>query len=93
MEDCQVTEEVIQESWNDCPELVVAEEHIVGTDEQATNDDIEIPLPTDQDQYTAARPYPCDFCSRRFRYPFFLLISDFCHSLLVFSFLGKRQIC
>lgn len=26
-----------------------------------------IPLPTDQDEYTAARPYPCDFCSRRFR--------------------------
>lgn len=30
-------------------------------------DDLEIPLPIDQDSYTNARPYPCDFCSRRFR--------------------------
>ncbi|KAI8436705.1 hypothetical protein MSG28_010192 [Choristoneura fumiferana] len=29
--------------------------------------DIDVPLPTDQDQYTAMRPWPCDFCSRRFR--------------------------
>lgn len=30
-------------------------------------DDMEIPLPIDQDSYQNARPYPCDFCSRRFR--------------------------
>lgn len=30
-------------------------------------DDMEIPLPIDQDSYTNTRPYPCDFCSRRFR--------------------------
>lgn len=29
--------------------------------------DIEVPLPTVQDEYSAQRPYPCDFCSRRFR--------------------------
>lgn len=28
---------------------------------------MEIPLPIDQDSYTNSRPYPCDFCSRRFR--------------------------
>lgn len=30
-------------------------------------DDMEIPLPIDQDSYQNARPYPCDFCSKRFR--------------------------
>lgn len=30
-------------------------------------DDMEIPLPIDQDSYQNTRPYPCDFCSRRFR--------------------------
>lgn len=30
-------------------------------------DDMEIPLPIDQDSYTNTRPYPCDFCSKRFR--------------------------
>lgn len=65
--ECQVTEEVVTEQWNEaCPEIVVGSEEHVGDDEQAT-DDIEIPLHTDQDQYAAARPYPCDFCSRRFR--------------------------
>lgn len=29
--------------------------------------DIDVPLPTDPDEYTTSRPYPCDFCSRRFR--------------------------
>ncbi|KAF5272103.1 hypothetical protein FQA39_LY01186 [Lamprigera yunnana] len=60
----QITsEEVVAEAWaENCPEIVVGgEEHI---NEQP---DMEIPLPTDQDEYTAARPYPCDFCSRRFR--------------------------
>lgn len=30
-------------------------------------DDMEIPLPINQDSNTNIRPYPCDFCSRRFR--------------------------
>jgi KRAB domain-containing zinc finger protein len=29
--------------------------------------DLDVPLPTDPDEYTTSRPYPCDFCSRRFR--------------------------
>lgn len=29
------------------------------------NEEILVPLPTDE--YTTSRPYPCDFCSRRFR--------------------------
>lgn len=68
--DCQVTEEVVTEQWEEsCPEeIVVGSEEAVGlSGEQASAEDIEIPLPTDQDEYTAARPYPCDFCSRRFR--------------------------
>lgn len=31
----------------------------------AQNEEIMVPLPTDE--YTTSRPYPCDFCSRRFR--------------------------
>ncbi|KAK4876240.1 hypothetical protein RN001_012662 [Aquatica leii] len=58
-------EEVVAESWGEnCSEIIVGSEENV--EEQAT-DEVEIPLPTDQDQYTVARPYPCDFCSRRFR--------------------------
>lgn len=64
--DCQVAEEVVTEQWNEnCQEIIVAAEEHVGDDDQV--DDIEIPLNTDQDQYAASRPYPCDFCSRRFR--------------------------
>ncbi|KAB0793929.1 hypothetical protein PPYR_13549 [Photinus pyralis] len=56
-------EEVVTDSWGEnCSEI------IVGSEENVEElDDVEIPLPTDQDEYTAARPYPCDFCSRRFR--------------------------
>lgn len=59
------TEEVVAEPWSEnCSEIIVgSEEHV----EEQPSDDVEIPLPTDQDQYTAARPYPCDFCPRRFR--------------------------
>lgn len=63
----EVTEEVVAEQWNEaCPEIIVGSEENVGEEEQG-GDDVMIPLPSDQDQYTAARPYPCDFCSRRFR--------------------------
>lgn len=64
----EVTEEVITEQWNEpCSEIVVGSEEHIGDDEQMNNDEVIIPLPSDQDQYTAVRPYPCDFCSRRFR--------------------------
>ncbi|XP_044734485.1 zinc finger protein 616 [Chrysoperla carnea] len=66
--ECQVAEEVITDDWanpqnDDRVEIVgeFTESRVDGTD------DIEIPLPTDQDEYTTSRPYPCDFCSRRFR--------------------------
>ncbi|XP_017780652.1 PREDICTED: zinc finger protein 569 isoform X2 [Nicrophorus vespilloides] len=66
--DCQVAEEVIAEEWTDaCDEIVVGSEEHVGDTEEQQSDDVMIPLPTDQDQYSASRPYPCDFCSRRFR--------------------------
>ncbi|CAG9760696.1 unnamed protein product [Ceutorhynchus assimilis] len=63
----EVAGEVITDPWDQ----TCATEVIVGTEEsvvggQPSGED-EIPLPTDQDEYTAARPYPCDFCSRRFR--------------------------
>lgn len=46
---------------------MVGSEEAVGGTEEPSQEDCDIPLPTDQDEYTAARPYPCDFCSRRFR--------------------------
>ncbi|VEN41531.1 unnamed protein product, partial [Callosobruchus maculatus] len=63
-----VQEEVITGEWGEgCPEeIVVGSEEAVGTAD-TNQDECDIPLPTDQDEYTAARPYPCDFCSRRFR--------------------------
>ncbi|KAJ8918591.1 hypothetical protein NQ315_013096 [Exocentrus adspersus] len=67
--ECQVSEEIITEEWGEsCPEeIVVGSEEAVGGTEEQSQEDCDIPLPTDQDEYTAARPYPCDFCSRRFR--------------------------
>lgn len=65
----QVAEEIVTEEWAEgCPEeIVVGSEEAVGGTEEQTNEDFDIPLPTDQDEYTTSRPYPCDFCSRRFR--------------------------
>ncbi|XP_070166407.1 zinc finger protein 420 isoform X1 [Polyergus mexicanus] len=65
----QVTEEVIADNWDrpgpddgvEIPETKVAHDNLL------EYDDMEIPLPIDQDSYQNARPYPCDFCSRRFR--------------------------
>ncbi|XP_066587348.1 zinc finger protein 594-like [Prorops nasuta] len=65
----QVTEEVITDNWDrsgpedgvDIPDTKVSHENLL------EYDDMEIPLPIDQDSYTNTRPYPCDFCSRRFR--------------------------
>lgn len=37
-------------------------DQLTGTDQ---NEEVLVPLPTDE--YTTLRPYPCDFCSRRFR--------------------------
>ncbi|XP_046744447.1 zinc finger protein 845 [Diprion similis] len=65
----QVTEEVISDNWDrpgqhdgvEIPETKVSHDNLL------EYDDMEIPLPIDQDSYTNTRPYPCDFCSRRFR--------------------------
>ncbi|KAL0131261.1 hypothetical protein PUN28_002673 [Cardiocondyla obscurior] len=65
----QVTEEVIADNWDrpgpedgvEIPEAKVTHDNLL------EYDDMEIPLPVDQDSYQNARPYPCDFCSRRFR--------------------------
>lgn len=45
----------------DVPETKVSHDNLL------EYDDMEIPLPIDQDSYTNTRPYPCDFCSKRFR--------------------------
>ncbi|XP_041979173.1 zinc finger protein 628 [Aricia agestis] len=66
-----VTEEVITDDWV----LTGGQDRVEVPLEQLTNpvsdvkieNDIDVPLPTDQDEYTAMRPWPCDFCSRRFR--------------------------
>ncbi|OXU19859.1 hypothetical protein TSAR_003975 [Trichomalopsis sarcophagae] len=65
----QVTEEVITDNWDrsgpddgmEVPETKVSHDNLL------EYDDMEIPLPIDQDSYTNTRPYPCDFCSKRFR--------------------------
>lgn len=72
--ECQVTEEVITDDWvqrqgEERIEIIIdsiesqAQESVVAN----ADDDIDVSLPTVQDEYTASRPYPCDFCSRRFR--------------------------
>uniref|UniRef100_A0A182PNH9 C2H2-type domain-containing protein n=1 Tax=Anopheles epiroticus TaxID=199890 RepID=A0A182PNH9_9DIPT len=67
-EECEVTEEVITDDWvqaqgEDCVQVTVDQLGVSST--VVEEDDISVPL--DQDEYTLSRPYPCDFCSRRFR--------------------------
>lgn len=66
--ECQVTEEVITDDWvqQQGEERVEIPVDQLGGDIQMDQDN-DVPLPTIQDEYTASRPYPCDFCSRRFR--------------------------
>lgn len=69
--ECEVTEEVITDDWvqadgQECVQVTVDQlgaTAVVG----AVDDDLSVPLPTDQDEYTTSRPYPCDFCRRRFK--------------------------
>ncbi|XP_020297739.1 uncharacterized protein LOC109862187 isoform X2 [Pseudomyrmex gracilis] len=64
----QVTEEVIADNWDRPPDDgVEIPEAKITQDNPLEYDDIEIPLPPDQDSYQNIRPYPCDFCNRRFR--------------------------
>uniref|UniRef100_A0A182K5V5 C2H2-type domain-containing protein n=1 Tax=Anopheles christyi TaxID=43041 RepID=A0A182K5V5_9DIPT len=67
-EECEVTEEVITDDWvqpqgEECVQVTV--DQLGVSTVVVEEDDISVPL--DQDQYTLSRPYPCDFCSRRFR--------------------------
>lgn len=65
----ETIEEVInEEDWVETQDdiVTVGNEQIVATDNLV--DEMEtVPLPLHQDEYTTSRPYPCDFCSRRFR--------------------------
>lgn len=68
----EFTAEVItEEDWiqSQGEEIVpVAMEQIVTSGDYQIEEDLDaVPLQTDQDEYTTQRPYPCDFCSRRFR--------------------------
>nr|XP_036675328.1 zinc finger protein 646-like [Drosophila suzukii] len=59
-----VTEEVITDDWvqhQGAERVEIAAEQIAGISSSQELLDME------QDQYTTLRPYPCDFCSRRFR--------------------------
>ncbi|XP_055372506.1 zinc finger protein 616 [Condylostylus longicornis] len=68
--ECQVTtEEIITDDWvqqQGEERVEISVDQITAGDPHDT-DDIDVPLPTDQDEYTALRPYPCDFCSKRFK--------------------------
>lgn len=48
---------------------------------QLWDDEVEIPLPQDQDSYAASRPYPCDFCSKRFSKNANLMNHMICHQV------------
>lgn len=71
-EECEVTEEIVTNDWvqgDDCVQEVTVVDQIDPENaivDQMNASDI-IPLPEAQDEYTTSRPYPCDFCSRRFR--------------------------
>ncbi|KAM8706340.1 hypothetical protein ACLKA7_010592 [Drosophila subpalustris] len=59
-----VTEEIITDDWvqhQGAERVEIAAEQIAGN-----VNSLEL-LDMEQDEYTALRPYPCDFCSRRFR--------------------------
>ncbi|KAJ8722015.1 hypothetical protein PYW08_004417 [Mythimna loreyi] len=66
-----VTEEVITDDWvipGGQERVEVPMDHLNNADiVPKEENDLDVPLPTDQDEYTAMRPWPCDFCSRRFR--------------------------
>lgn len=67
--DYSTTVEVIAGEWPlEGEDMVqVAMEQVVTSDNFQEDDMETVPLHTDQDEYTTSRPYPCDFCSRRFR--------------------------
>ncbi|KAK9503812.1 hypothetical protein O3M35_010290 [Rhynocoris fuscipes] len=62
----QVTEEeVIADQWSsqsNSPDEETLHFRVDGHQEE----DVMVPLPEEQDEYSRLHPYPCDFCSRRF---------------------------
>lgn len=57
----QISEEVVIGEWEgNCAE------EVVGNDQKML-EAAEIPLPMNQDVHIASKPYPCDFCNRRFK--------------------------
>lgn len=63
----QVTEEeVVSDNWSLDQNGVVVADVKPKIDNGMVVDDVEIPLPQDQDIFSQLHPYPCDFCSRRF---------------------------
>lgn len=63
------TEEVITDDWVEQGEerVEIPVDQIITSQSNVENNEFDVPLPTQQDYYTASRPYPCDFCTRRFR--------------------------
>lgn len=67
--ECEVTEEIVTDDWVQIQGETVIQVPVtqISNVGQLKNDEDFVPLPEEQDEYTASRPYPCDFCSRRFR--------------------------
>jgi KRAB domain-containing zinc finger protein len=65
VEEVITEEDWIQSQGEEC--VQVAMEQIVASDNLNEEEDDTVPLQINQDEYTSSRPYPCDFCSRRFR--------------------------
>ncbi|XP_073984618.1 uncharacterized protein [Rhodnius prolixus] len=62
----QVTEEeVITDQW-DAQNNGSEEEPLHFRVDGNPEEDVVVPLPEEQDEYSRLHPYPCDFCSRRF---------------------------
>lgn len=65
VEEVITEEDWIQSQGEEC--VQVAMEQIVASDALVEEENETVTLQIDQDEYTSSRPYPCDFCSRRFR--------------------------
>ncbi|XP_049536385.1 uncharacterized protein LOC125951529 [Anopheles darlingi] len=78
-----VMEEVITDDWvqsqdDEC--VTVSIDQLGGSTVGGTTLEDDISVPLDQDKYTLSRPFPCDFCSRRFRKMTSLEQHLLCHS-------------
>uniref|UniRef100_A0A2M4ADD7 Putative mudr-1x ap n=1 Tax=Anopheles triannulatus TaxID=58253 RepID=A0A2M4ADD7_9DIPT len=78
----EVMEEVITDDWvqSQDDECVTVSIDQLGNTVGGTSLEDDISVPLDQDKYTLSRPFPCDFCSRRFRKMSSLEQHLLCHS-------------